>query len=130
MPTCTCIIDPDIGEPCYDEDYYNKTTVATRALDCDECRAPIKPGDQYRITLMHYDTWSRFNTCIDCYSIQKHMFCDVVHGGLEDCLYEYIDDCGIDDMPTACLPFLTPVARQWVCDLIQEAWDEYGDDDE
>lgn len=121
---CTCEIDVDLAPCDLPEEYHSYFVKAHKELNCYECKDKIKVGDEYRLTLMRDGKWTRVNTCLDCYSIENNLFCDTMHGCLYDLLWEHLDQCDEDSMPIACLPYLTPKAREFVCNAIEKAWEE------
>jgi len=62
------------------------------------------------------------NTCLDCRSIIKEMFCEgVCHGMVVEDLHLHLENDGT--ISEDCLLALTPRARGMVCELIQEDWE-------
>lgn len=123
--TCGCLIDfADCG---YDRvDVLRRTEpVARVAHQCDECDRIIEPGERYaREATISGGEFREWVFCADCDSLQEFI-CGRLYGGLREQIAEAINCDDIDPSHPA-IRALTPSAREWVCDLIEEAW---GEDD-
>lgn len=101
-----------------------RTVRARKPHECGECGRPIAPGEQYERSKMLFDgKFDVYRTCVDCVSIRTHCFCDswMYTSILED-LREHIRDVGY--IGEQCIAPLTERAKDMVCAMIQEAWDE------
>jgi hypothetical protein len=139
--SCACIV-VDCDE-CYDESS-SGISVAGTEHTCCECRRVIDLGEEYESawggyykydeddneTLQNIDEYA---TCIDCVSIIDSFFCNGrLYHGMWEMLEGHLDEMvaygpGIAD---SCITPLTDVARDMVCDMIEERWDDDEDEDE
>ena len=141
MSSCECVV-VDTSEA------YAHTYCATinnepfGDIKCCEC-SRIIPEREYRRVEACWQEWDsesdrdfggrkpdhHYHTCDDCLSVRKAFFCDGWHNEL---VWEYLAE-HIDEMDgkisSDCLIPLTPTARNKVCDMIQECWERYGDND-
>lgn len=104
------------------------TPTAMQPHKCDECRREIRKGEQYlrEVTLFDgkVETWK---TCIDCESIRKNFFKEgFFYGEIKAMLHDYVRD-GNGDVPESCLTSLTYGARNMVCAMIEEEWEDAFD---
>lgn len=120
---CSCVLSSgDEGEVA--QHYAMSKPVARKEHVCSECRRTIRLGEIYeRVVAVWDDRLEVINTCEDCRSIMKEMFCEgVCHGVMWDDLRMHLEEDGT--ISEDCLLALTPRARGMVCDLIQEDWEE------
>ena len=87
----------------------------------------MQPGTNFRIEcLRDHEREKTFivRTCLDCASIIDHIFCEYVIGGIWADLKDNLEDDPEFFIPESCLAKLTPKAREKVCDLIEEYWED------
>lgn len=123
MGHCSCVLSVvEEFEPAAYSAISNPT--ARKEHVCLECRRVIQPGETYeRVVAVWDDQLQVVNTCLDCRSIIKEMFCEgVCYGAVWDDLHFHLEEVGT--ISEDCLLALTPRARGMVCDLIQEGWEQ------
>jgi len=128
MEACSCIVVDD-----YDSaDFYNSTIRKARKIhQCSECEREIMPNETYEYVVGKWDKkLMNFKTCSDCLSIRTVFFCagfmhQEVIGGLVEHV-GYMDG----QISSSCLIQLTPRAREFVCEVIEEKWKELDEDEE
>jgi hypothetical protein len=127
MSECSCIyVDTDDGGHILRD----KTTKAIKNHKCCECNRVIKNGEMYENQVLVYDgKISQYKTCEDCASVRTEFFCE---GYYFEMVWEYVEEhinemCG--NISSECLASLTKVARDRVCDMIEEYWRRSGDDE-
>ena len=120
---CSCMIDGyDVWESGA-EGYSATQPTARKVHSCYECGREIAPGENYeRYVAFGDDSASTFKTCLDCLSVRDLLFCTWVFGEIWQELQEQIIN-GIRFSET-CIAMLTKPARDKVCDMIEESWDE------
>ena len=95
---------------------------------CSECRRTILKGEKYLDERTLYGgevrTWK---TCADCESIRDNFFTEGWYCG--ECKYRLEEHISVarGDISESCLVALTPKAREMVCTMIEEVWED--DDD-
>jgi len=109
------------------EEWYvlqHKIVKAAKEHSCEECTCPILPGEKYEIYKVKQegDIYTA-KTCLDCVSLRKGFFpYNWMAGSIRDDIIERIYELhGIVD--SECIMPLTPLARIWVFDLIEEEWE-------
>lgn len=118
---CSCVIDMDIDGHAV-KCLCDKWQKAKKQHRCCECYRTIQPGEKYKIEVNKYDDGlDSFKTCIDCMSVRSAMFCDFLYGEIWEAVGEQIRDDGI---PESCLARITKPAREKICAMIEEQWDE------
>jgi len=134
---CACIVC-DADEP-YD-DSGHEICVAGTERKCCECARVIELGEQYEAAWGGYfidddenlGDIDEYVTCLDCVSVIASFFCNghLFHGVWE-MLDDHLDEVVTfgDGVSSACLVPLTPRAREKVCDMIEERWDDDDDED-
>lgn len=118
---CTCF---DTGG---DYDYpifqHSKVVKAIKPLKCDECKDIIANGDEFEIVVGKWDEkygYDKYYTCKNCMSISEHLFCSYAYQTMLDELYGHLS---YDDIPWSKISKLTPKARERVCEMIEEIWE-------
>ena len=129
MTECACI-DIDV-EGCLAEFCSEKRRVARKLHKCTECGRIIQPKEKYEhVVGKWYDKISTYRTCFDCLSLRDNFLCgSFYYGEIKSHIYEYVTE--VDGrISSECVLQLTPRARDWLLDTIQEMWDEnwYEDD--
>lgn len=69
-----------------------------------------------------------FKTCVDCLSIRTEFFCDgFLYEGMKEALVEHLQnmDGNVDE---DCLAELTPNARAFVCNIIEDIWQDFDEE--
>jgi hypothetical protein len=122
MTDCSCVyVSLDCGER---PAFHSSTKPIARVTHvCNECDAPINPGEQYERSVGCWDgEFTMFKTCPVCLELRGAFFCE---GWFYGCLYEdlrqHLQDTGL--IP-GCLVELSPAARDVVCDMIEEQWED------
>jgi len=120
---CACVeVDASEGEVC--DVHEAKRIKARRQWKCHECPGQILPGEIYeRVKMLFEGQWSKHRTCPDCLSIRDVFFCGVyLYESIREYVREHIRDvCG--DLSETKISELTPAAREWVCEEIEDSWD-------
>jgi len=122
MGNCDCILVWHL-----DENEFNKHSIrrARKEHKCEECGKAIHPDDQYEYWAAKSEGqfWTA-KTCLDCKSIRDAFYCEGwIFGKVLEKLREYLQEVN-GKVSDSCLLSLTPKARDRVCDMIQEVWDE------
>jgi len=92
---------------------------------CDECKQIIHQGESYRKEVFIFDGFTIHRTCDTCLSIRETLFCDgIIYGEMWYLLREEIANTD-GDINQTCIASLIPSARNKVCDMIQNYWDNY-----
>lgn len=120
--SCSCVYvdDGDYERP----EFVDERVVEARKKHvCTECRREIVPGEKYERASGKWDGCiETYKTCMDCISVRDAFFCGSYgYSAIWQDLYEHIL-CGPVDVE--CLVALTPAAREKVCDMIEESWEE------
>jgi len=118
---CSCIYVDNYDQP---EFIYEETRKARKEHNCCECGRIISRGEKYEHTTGKWDRIDTFKTCIDCLSIRNAFFCagwgyTMIQSDLWEHLLEMNGDISGD-----CIAELTPGARDMVCDMIEEIWEQ------
>lgn len=113
------------------DSYCSTISVAMRKArknhKCGECHRIICHGEKYKYYVGVFDEIFVHKTCIDCISIRDEFFRDGYHYGMIiENLCEHISECG-GDISERSIANLTERARDFVCDQIQEEWDDDND---
>lgn len=125
---CSCIyVDCDDGSTI--GFHKREDRKARKRHTCCECGDQIKPGDKYEyVSGVWEGDWGVYKTCATCREIRKALFC---HGWYYGRLYcdvrEYLHDGG--EIGCDCLAAMSKPARDTVCDIIQEFWEETAEKD-
>jgi RNase P subunit RPR2 len=121
---CACEVSMDI-DSCHDDFHNRAERKAIKEHKCGECGKIIVKREKYQyMTGKSGGYMYTHKMCNDCHSILKYFY----NGGfffeqLWDDLFEFIRE---SDYTTneKCLAQITPVAREKICDYIQENWDD------
>ena len=97
---------------------------------CTECRQLILPGQQY---LEERTLWEGrvevHKTCGTCENIRDNFFkSGWLYGEINWALKEHIHE-SYGDVSESCIAELTPAARDRVCSMIEEYFDEQDDEE-
>ena len=115
-------IDIDNASPA---DFLRESIVTARQTHiCTECRGAIITGEQYEYVCGFWDgEFYTFKTCQDCQSLRDVFFSSSwEYGWIRDEVRDYVSDC-LGNIPEKLIADLTPVARGWVCGLIEDTWE-------
>ena len=118
---CSCNASGSYDE--VDNQFYGvKERKARKEHKCYECGSTIKPFENYFFhTLFCEGTIRNYKTCENCQNIIWHFFQDGwIFGSIWETLNDYIYENWRDDLPSSCICQLPPVARDKVCDMIEE----------
>lgn len=118
---CDCAMDCDFdGEsPDFSE---RKMVKARKKHTCSECGQIIIKGTEYELIKGCWNGVFHTNkTCPDCLSMREVFFNTFFFGAIWGDMWMKVVDVG-GDIPESCISQLTPVARDKVCDLIEEVW--------
>jgi hypothetical protein len=122
MSECSCQINVDLDESV--ELLSEKQVTARKARQCGECDRDILPGEKYLRESYVYDgEFYHETTCLDCLSIRDHLFCDWYYRMILETLRTEILEYDLVP-PEACIAKLTPRAREMVCEMIEEQWED------
>ena len=128
MSLCECQIDIDVDHL----PGFQKITECTakKLHKCGECDRDIILGESCFYTASKSDGhfWT-FKTCADCESIRDALYCGGwEYGELFTEVWNHITEGS--KIPDDCLLAMTPDARGNVCNMIQEYWDEWCNDED
>jgi len=127
MSSCSCIYVEDYDEP----EFYSATErKARKEHSCCECGRTIEPKEKYEHVSGKWDDIQTYKTCLDCVSVRKSFFCEgYYHLNIWESVGEHLLE--IDgELSSECLLSLTPRAREKVCDIIEEVFEELNEMDE
>ena len=120
--SCGCIYvdDYDNGEP------YSETIRKARKIHvCCECKREIQSKEEYQVATGKWNgNFNTFKTCKDCLSVRDEFFCD---GFLFTSLWEFVTQhiCDMNgEISSDCLIKLTKPARDKICNIIEERWED------
>ena len=108
------------------EDWYilqHKIVRAAKQHNCVECQKPIGKGEKYELYKINQEgAFLQAETCLDCVSLRDGFFPDgCIVGDIRGRIVEKIYELrGLID--SECILPLTPLARAWVFELIEEQW--------
>lgn len=126
MSNCSCVC-VDYGDP-MPGFYTKRNPTAKKEHKCSECKRIIKPFEKYEYASGLWEgKFLIFKTCSDCLSIINEFFCDGhLYEGIKESLYEHLQDMN-GETDEDCLVALTPGARAFVCNMIEEIWIDIND---
>ena len=103
---------------------------ARKEHKCHECSRVIAPKESYLIeTLLFEGRISRHKTCLDCKSLRDNFFQDGwYYEEVRNMLLRHIRDSD-GDISESCIAALTPVAREYVCSVIEDMNQDDEEDD-
>ena len=126
MENCSCVyVDYDSGPP---EFHRAKIQTAKKEQRCGECKRIIRPFEKYEYVSGKWDNcFDTHKTCMDCIDIRNIFFCDGwLYGGMKEYLQEHLGNMH-GETDEDCLVTLTPGARAFICEMIEEIWEDYDD---
>ena len=128
MSECSCIYVGDYDGPSMHSKSHRK---ARKTHQCSECERNILPGEEYEYV---FGVWAgdtnQFKTCLDCLSVRDSFFCEgIVYGGIWELVPEHILELN-GEVSSDCIVPLTPRAREIICELIEEQWRIWDDDED
>lgn len=123
---CACLVDPDVDDQnTWDEKCNAKHIVSKTIQKCIECGRTIFSGEQYLFERVNWDDDRKIDeyiTCRDCESLRENLCCNWIYTMvLEDiqCAFDCIED---DLLPWATFAKLTPAAKDFIFNLIEDRW--------
>lgn len=92
---------------------------------CHECKRIISVGEKYLSETVFFDKEiSIWKTCLDCESIRKAFFSEgFFFGETRWMLNDHIRECS-GEISEITIAGLTATAREMVCSMIQQAWED------
>lgn len=127
---CTCI-DSYYG----DDDEWSVEPSETypsakKRWKCCECGGVIPVGEKYSCVTGRWDgKFVVHRTCIDCRSVTENLFCGYTFTQVWFDLFYHLS-YSEGEIPWEKLSKLTPVAKDKVCDLIEEIWNKETNDEQ
>jgi len=106
------------------------TPKARKAHRCQECKEWIQPGEIYeRVSTIFDGEFDEHKTCLGCVSIREEFFKDgYYYEQVIADFEEHIRDCG-GIISESAIARLNPGGREKVCDMLNEYWTYYEDED-
>ena len=127
MNSCACVyIDHDSEAEFHTESIRR----ARKEHKCTECDVTIQPGQIYEYVFGIWDGCKQvYKTCNDCLTVRKEFFCSMFfYGRIWEDMWEHVFGGTVGDSVANCLKDLTPRAREMVCELIENIWEEEDDE--
>ena len=128
MPNeCACIyVDTEFDSYGFSNRRIRK---ARKEHKCCECGRMIMKDEQYELVAGNwYDCWEHYKTCYDCTVIRDFFFCDGYYfTEMKERMQEHISDFR-GEIAEDCLSVLTPGGRGWLCEIIEEYWEDTKSD--
>lgn len=128
MSNCSCVYvggDTDYGREFYQE----RIQKAKKEHICCECGETILPGQNYKKCVGSWEgEFFTYKICFVCSEIIDAFFCDgFFFEQTYDDLHSHILE--IDgNIESECLANLSPKAREVICNMIEEYWEESDED--
>lgn len=132
MNECSCVyVDADLGPAQWRIGPYTRR--ARKRHKCSECDREIIPGEKYEYLVARWSDMRKadtYRTCRDCLSVRDVFYCEgFFHEMVWEMLRDHIREAeGQIDLD--CLIGLTPAGRERVCEIIEECWEDFFDDDD
>ena len=124
---CSCNINS------CDEGYevYKKRTITSKTIHkCGECNRKIPVGEKYEVyTGVFEGDRYRHKTCSDCLSFRNNFFGSWMFESLWEDFRDNMDDCGWQ-VPEKCLSKVTPATRAKICEMIEDYWMDYENEED
>ena len=121
---CSCSVEVDCNG---DAPLIHKAKIVKARKDhqCCECYKKIIPGEKYEYVKGKWNFgFAVHKTCLDCKSIRDTFFDSWVYTEVWDCFQNDFGD--IDSIvPESCIAELTPIAKNKVCDFIEDGWEQF-----
>jgi hypothetical protein len=126
MSECSCVY-VDYGDP-MPEFYTTRKPTAKKEHKCCECHRTIKPSEKYEyVSGLWEKNFLILKTCSDCLSIRNEFFCEGwLYEDMKEALQEHLNSMD-GNINEDCLSALTPGARVFVCNMIEEIWEDFYD---
>lgn len=123
--SCSCVYVE--GEAIY-QTIEDKTVRARKCHTCCECGRQIRPGEKYHYFVGKLDMSRGIHkTCADCVSILNVFFCEGrIFGDMLEMLADHIRELD-GNVSETCIAPLTEAAKDLVCQMIQEVFDELNE---
>ena len=98
---------------------------------CSECGETIVVCQQYEYARGIWDNSpATFKTCLPCCEIRESLFCDgFLYGDIWEAVAQHVHDLG-GEFPSSCLAEMSPQAREKMCDVIEQYWEDHFDGDD
>jgi hypothetical protein len=97
---------------------------ARKAHRCCACGRKINNKEHYEyVSGIWGDCFDTYKTCVDCLSIRKAFFCGSYCFEFQDDLYYHLENVD-GQVKSECLEALTPAARSYIIDMIDEIWED------
>ena len=125
MDNCSCLnLDVEYG-PSFSRGGKRR---AYKTHLCGECGRDILPREKYEYVTGKWDNdFEVHKTCADCLSIRDAFFCSGWYfGNILNDLREHIRDLQ-GEISGECMSELTQRARDGVCTIIQDLWNDLDD---
>jgi len=129
MSECGCIYVGGYDAP----SYYKSASVRPCKTGrwCVECGHEIKPLEKHEHVVGKWDGLTdEHNTCSDCLNARDVFFCEGWEfGSIWERIAEHVLEMS-GEIGSECLVELTPRNRAWVCEMIEDYWRDYADDED
>lgn len=126
---CSCTVSGD-GIDYFFELINKVTRTARKEHKCCECRETIQRGEKYLSETLKYGSLHTYKTCRTCESLRDEFFSDgFSYGNIIDDLRQHVVECS-GDIPEKCLSKLPEKARGIVCQMIDDYWIDYEDEED
>lgn len=122
MSSCSCVY---VGNYLSNSSTCFEMRVSKKIHQCGECMRDIQKSEEYERSVVFYDgSASTYKTCLDCLSIRNEFFCNAwMFTTIWDDLKCHIRTLN-GEISSKCIMELTKKARDRVCDMIEECWNE------
>lgn len=128
---CSCLVDPDIDD-CVTWEENTTAYCAESKIPrvCCECGREMEPGERYLLEVVRWGGRGRckkdYRTCRDCESLRDYLCCNWYYGNILEDIEAALEEMPEDSFPWATFAKLTPVAREFVFDIIEYRWADDG----
>jgi hypothetical protein len=102
---------------------------ANQGRKCTECGRKIRYGEEYRFEVGAFEgDYEVYKTCLDCNSLREVLLGSFYYGNIRDGIRECVVECG-GRINLDKLSELTVAAREWICELVEQQWEEWEDEE-
>ncbi len=99
------------------------TPTAKKSHWCCECHREILPGEEYERVDGLWEVFETYKTCEDCLGVRNEFFCEAwEYEFVWERMYDHIRDV-FGEISSSCLVELTKPARDKICDMIEQWWE-------